>query len=401
MTTPPTDHLAQQPRAMWVSGAFGFGDDLAYYAQLFAELARHLPTSVVLVREGFPVERYPDLPLLAELRFWTRRRDRSVAGYVYAGNLRVPRPETLWRLFRQPADVVIVAEFTPTALLTTLIAHLRRRPVVHLVESVPGFRGGADGRIARAVKGMVIRRSRIVQVSNDLTGRYAAETLGVRPERLRIGPYLTSQPAAVEPAVDDGGPVRFLFLNSLQRRKGLHLLLDALAVAASNGGRDWILDVVGDGPEELAVVSRANDLGIADQVRLHGRVDHTEVAQHYAQAHVVCCPTLGDYRSLAGFEAVNSRRPVVLSTRDGASDEIVASGAAAVAVDPTDTTAFARVLASYLQEDGHLASQLRHAATPPARFRLEAVGANLAAAVCAAAGHPFDQCPSTTDADPC
>src|SRR5699024_2926564 len=36
MTPHPAGHIAQQPRAMWVSGAFGFGDDLAYYAQLFA-----------------------------------------------------------------------------------------------------------------------------------------------------------------------------------------------------------------------------------------------------------------------------------------------------------------------------------------------------------------------------
>ncbi|MGD7707099.1 glycosyltransferase [Microlunatus sp. Y2014] len=377
------------PSAVWVSGAFGFGDDLAYFRQVFAEFARRLPGSVVMVREGFPVDRYADLPLEPRLRFWTRRRDRVVDGFVYTGHRRVPTLRTAWRLLRWPADVVVVVEFTPTALVTAATAHLARRRVVHLVESTPDFRGGADGRLARTVKGLVIGRSTVVQASNEATARYVVERLGVDPTRVRTGPYLTSQPSGVEPTVDDGGPVRFLFLNSLQRRKGLHLLLPALAEAGRDGdhapGRTWTLDVVGDGPERESAIALAEALGVADRVRWHGRVDHAAVAAHYAAAHVVCCPTQGDYRSLAGFEAVNAGRPVVLSTRDGAAAEICAHADAAVAVDPLDGPALRTALARYLRHDGFLADQLAAAATPPAVFGLDVVGENLAGAVRAAA----------------
>jgi glycosyltransferase involved in cell wall biosynthesis len=371
-------------RAVWVSGAFGFGDDLAYFREVLGQFAQRLPGAAVLVREDYPVERYPELPLAPDLRFWARRRDRMLGEFTYTGNLRVPTPRAVWRMLRRPTDVIIVVEFTPTALVSALTAHLRRRRIVHLIESDPSYRGGAEGRLATMVKGVVARASHIVLVSNEGAARYARERLGVPAGRLRVGPYLTSQPDDPSPASDDGGPVRFLFLNSLQRRKGLHLLLSALA-ALPEHSRGWTLDVVGDGPERPALERQAVELELDDRVRFHGRRPHEEVAADYARAHVVVCPTQGDYRSLAGFEAVNARRPVVLSTRDGATHEIIESGAAAVAVDPIETAALAHVLAAFLRDDGHLAEQLEIAATPPDRFGVEAVGANLEAAIRAAA----------------
>ncbi|MEV4686981.1 glycosyltransferase family 4 protein [Microbacterium sp. LWH3-1.2] len=375
-----SDHL----RAVWVSGAFGFGDDLAYFREVLGQFAARFPGAAVLVREDYPVDRYPELPLAPDLRFWMRRRDRLVGEFTYTGNLRVPTPGTAWRMLRRPTDVVVIVEFTPTALVSATVAHLRRRRVVQLIESDPSFRGGRDGRLATAVKRAFARRSHIVLVSNDRTAQYARARLGIRAERLRVGPYLTSQPGEASAGSDDGGPVRFLFLNSLQRRKGLHLLLAALAVLPDHA-RDWTLDVVGDGPERAVLQQQVVELGLGERVRFHGGRSHDEVAADYARAHVVVCPTQGDYRSLAGFEAVNSRRPVVLSTRDGAAEEIVDSGAAAVAVDPVETRALAAVLASFLRDDAHLARQLAMASAPPDRFGVEAVGANLEAAIRAAA----------------
>jgi glycosyltransferase involved in cell wall biosynthesis len=386
--TPPREGRvtgSDRLRAVWVSGAFGFGDDLAYFRDVLGQFARRFPDAAVLVREGYPLERYPELPLVPDLRFWVRGRDRRVGEFTYTGNLRVPTPRAVWRMLRRPTDVVIVVEFTPTALVSAATAHLRGRRVVQLIESEPSFRGGAEGRLATTVKRIFARRSHIVLVSNERTAQYARERLGIRAGRLRVGPYLTSQPAEdPPPAFDDGGPVRFLFLNSLQRRKGLHLLLAALAVLPDHG-RQWTLDVVGDGPERAALERQVVDLGLVERVRFHGRRPHDEVTADYARAHVVICPTQGDYRSLAGFEAVNARRPVVLSTRDGAAEEIIASGAAAVAVDPVDPRALAEALAAFLRDDARLAKQLEIAATPPDRFSVEAVGANLEAAVRAAA----------------
>ena len=372
-------------RVNWISGAFGFGDDLAYFRQVIGEFARRFPKASVSVREGYPTDRYPELPLRPLLRFWRKRRDRAVGDFVYTGNLRVPTPRALVRIARHPTDVVVVVEFTPTALLTILVSRLRGRRVVQLVESHPRFRGGADGRVARRIKSFAARRCHVQLVSNSATAQYVVSSLGVRPEQVRIGAYLTSSPADARPGTDDGGPVRFLFLNSLQERKGLHLLLDALSTVSHDARRGWTLDVIGDGPARDQLRRQTDQLGLTSRVTFHGAVSHDAVGARYSAAHVVVCPTQGDYRSLAGFEAVNALRPVILSAHDGAAEEILGSGAAAVAVDPKDAAAFSRALARYLQEDDYLGTQLARAARAPAAFSLDTVGSNLEAAVRAAA----------------
>jgi glycosyltransferase involved in cell wall biosynthesis len=373
-------------RVNWISGAFGFGDDLAYFRQVIGEFARRFPKASISVREGYPTDRYPELPLRPLLRFWRKRRDRVVGDFVYTGNLRIPTPRALVRIARHPTDVVVVVEFTPTALLTIAVSRLRGRRIVQLVESHPRFRGGADGRLARVIKSIAARRCHVQLVSNPATADYVVSSLAVRPEQVRIGAYLTSVPSDARPGSDDGGPVRFLFLNSLQERKGMHLLLDALGAVSSDARREWTLDVVGDGPARDALKRQINELGVASRVTFHGAVSHDAVGAHYCAAHVVVCPTQGDYRSLAGFEAVNALRPVVLSTRDGAAEEIVTSGAAAVAVDPLDVGAFSAALRRYLEDDDYLGAQLARAAHAPALFSLETVGSNLETAVRAAAG---------------
>ena len=380
---------SSSPRVDWVSGAFGFGDDLAYFRGVLGGFARRFPSGRVLVREGYPVERYPELPLEPSLRFWQRRRDRLLDGVVYTGNLRVPTARTFTRLLRRPADVAIIVEFTPTAMVTAAAAHLRRRRVVQLLESVPTFRGGADGRLARAVKGALARRSHVVLVSNPATARYAVEHLGVRPGRLLTGAYLTSAPVSGSTeAADEGGPVRFLFVNSLQERKGLDLLLSALETATGDAAREWTLDVVGDGPARAHLEARAEVPGLRGRVRFHGHVAHEQVGSYYVGAHVVVCPTRGDYRSLAGFEAVNAGRPAILSSRDGAAEEIAEACPAVDVVDPLDRDAFAAALGAYLADGDHLATRLALAARVPARFGMEAVADNLALAVHAAVRRP-------------
>ncbi|MFJ4044387.1 glycosyltransferase [Microbacterium sp. NPDC089987] len=373
-------------RVSWVSGAFGYGDELAYFRQVFDEMRRRIPGTAIFVREGFPVERYPELPLRPELRFWRRARDRRVGDFVYTGNIRVPTPRALFRLARHRADVMIVVEFTPTALLTIAVALLLRRRVLQLIESHPRFRGGADNGAVRWTKGFVARRCHAQLASNQATADYLATQLRIPDERVHVGPYLTSDPGGALPARDDGGPVRFLFLNSLQERKGLHLLMEALAEASGDGQREWSLDVVGDGPARASLAERAERLGIASRVVFHGSVSHGDVGSHYERSHVVICPTQGDYRSLAAFESVNARRPVVLSVHDGAAEEIVAAGAAATVIDPLDADAFAAALSRFLHQDDYLASQMELAAEPPSAFSLRSVGENLEQAVRLAAG---------------
>lgn len=370
---------------VWVASSFGFGDDLAYFGAIFAELRRRFAQMRVVVRHDFPVERYPELPLAPVLHFRTARTtSRMASGASYSGLRKIPTPATVRALWGRQADMWMVTEFTPTALTAWVLAKLRRRPVVLLVESDPRFRGGRSTGVARLVKSWFARHSDAVLTCGAPGEHYCRTTLGVGDDRLVVGPYLTSSPVGVGPAppLTDDQPVRLLFVNSLIARKGLRQVLDALASVPLDPGPSWRLDVVGSGDQEKALREQVRRLGLADVVRFHGRVSFDEVAPFYAGTHVVLCPTLGDYRSLAGFEAVNAGRPVVLSVHDGANEELrrVCPGST-WSVDPLDLEDLAGLLGVLVADRTVLSRSLAAAATPPPDFSVRTVGDNVERAV--------------------
>lgn len=373
---------ASEARVAWVSGAYGYDGDLIYFRDIFAEFARRFPRGVVPVARTFPVERYPELPLVPILAFLRLKRSRRRVGDVeYLGVYRVPTPAALWRLWRTRADAHILIEFSPTALAGFAVARLSRRRVVLLLESDPAFRGAPGGRLSLLVKRFVARRADAVQVSNRLAERFLRETLGVTHDRVVVGPYLTSEPTsrgAAEPESSSGAtrPARLLFLNSVTRRKGIGLLVEALADLPPERRDAWTLDVVGSGDELEPLRERVAALGLADRVRFHGRVGYADTGRFYRDADLVVCPTLADYRSLNGFEAVNAGKPVLISRYDGAHFELAEAAPGATVIDPRDHEAMTAALAAALEPEA-LAEAQRAAAQVPPDFTIERVGENL------------------------
>ena len=383
----PGRSVPHRPPVAWVASSFGFGDDLAYFTQVFDAYARHLPGAVVLMRSDFPVDRYPHLPLVAELEFWmVPVRKRLASGAVYDGWRRIPRPRALGVLWRLRAQTLIVTEFTPIAMVAWLAGWLRGSRTVLLIESDPAFRGGRTAGASRAIKSFVARRSHAVLTSNQHGAAFCRDVLGVPPGALLVGPYLTSAPEDVSPppAINPGSGIRLLFLNSLNDRKGLSQLLRALAALPRSPARSWHLDVVGSGPSEEELQKLVKELGLSDRVTFHGRVAYDSVGPHYSRCHVVVCPSLGDYRSLAGFEAVNARRPVLISSRDGAAAELrVALPGSVLVVDPLDEAAMVAAV-TQLTDPRWVTGAIEAASAPPEVFSVDAVGQNLAEAVAVA-----------------
>ena len=113
------------------------------------------------------------------------------------------------------------------------------------------------------------------------------------------------------------------------------------------------------------------------------------MAPAYRSADIVICPTLADYRSLAGFEAVNSGKPVMVSVFDGAHDELVAATRSAISIDPLDTDRLASQLTHLVMDDeerANLVAFARH--NIPAEFGIDAAGDNVERAVSLALDGP-------------
>jgi len=77
-----------------------------------------------------------------------------------------------------------------------------------------------------------------------------------------------------------------LYVGAVKPHKGVDLLVDATAGLPADVG----VEIVGDGPQMADLERRAADLGVADRVTLHGRVDHDEIARYYRGADVFVHP---------------------------------------------------------------------------------------------------------------
>lgn len=111
--------------------------------------------------------------------------------------------------------------------------------------------------------------------------------------------------------------VRLLFLGHLIRRKGVDVLLAALANLRSLG---WILEIVGDGPECTALVEQARRLDIAARVVFRGALPNEAVHQVLQGADLLVVPSRFDGWAAVVNEALMAGTPVICTDQCGASD---------------------------------------------------------------------------------
>lgn len=130
-----------------------------------------------------------------------------------------------------------------------------------------------------------------------------------------------------------------LFVGGDWRRKGLPLLIEALA-QASGKGMDLRLWVVGNGDEE-GFRRLVEQLRLESRVRFFGARRDTE--RYYQAADVFCMPSLYEAFSLAFLEAAACGLPLVIPPISGAS-ELVGADEGGLLVERTPE-AFGRALA--------------------------------------------------------
>ena len=98
-----------------------------------------------------------------------------------------------------------------------------------------------------------------------------------------------------------------LYVGSLIQRKGLDLLLPALAETSE----DIHLTIVGEGQERELLTEQAGKLGITDRIRFLGYVEGEPLRELYHNADVFILPTREDCFGLVILEAMCASLPVI------------------------------------------------------------------------------------------
>jgi glycosyltransferase involved in cell wall biosynthesis len=201
---------------------------------------------------------------------------------------------------------------------------------------------------------------RIVRASDAVTAistytarRLQAQVPGVDPAIIPFGAAVDA-PAQPPPYSYDGArPFELLFVGRLVERKGVHLLLDALASLPPE--RRVALHVVGDGPDRAKLEAQAARLGLGDRAVFHGFVDSAELKRRLETCDGFVLPAVvdakGDTEGLGVvlIEAMTYARPVIASAAGGIVD-IVRDGRNGFLVPPGDAEALAGAIGRMMDD---------------------------------------------------
>lgn len=201
---------------------------------------------------------------------------------------------------------------------------------------------------------------RIVRGSDAVTAisTYTAERL--RGQVPAADPAIIPFGATVEPRADlpaprtePDAPFELLFVGRLVERKGVHLLLEALATLPPE--RRVVLRVVGDGPERPRLQEQAERLGLGARVVFHGFVTKEELQARMEGCDCFVLPAVvdakGDTEGLGVvlLEAMSYGKPTIASAAGGITD-IVRDGRNGFLVPPGDAPALANAITRMMDD---------------------------------------------------
>lgn len=169
-------------------------------------------------------------------------------------------------------------------------------------------------------------------------------------------------------------PVRLLFMGRLDRVKGAHVAIGALALLARQRGRDVAtLTIVGDSKDEAyqqELHHMVHNRGLDDLVDFRGAVSRLGTAEVYAEHDVLLFPSSWlEGFSLVLLEALARGMPVV-GTITGGSAEVLQDGVTGLTIPPEDATTTAQQI-SRLIDDHELSLRLRAAGSAMVRHRFD------------------------------
>lgn len=141
-------------------------------------------------------------------------------------------------------------------------------------------------------------------------------------------------------------PIRIVWIGSLEARKGLKLLIEAIGML-----RDpcqVCVDIVGNGPLRGSLRKRAFELGIGEQFVWHGHIPRAGVLELLDRGHLHVVTGLNEGNPTSIWEALSRSVPVLTLDHRGMRD--VVSPAYGVRIPVTDPQQCSRDIAAAVQE---------------------------------------------------
>jgi glycosyltransferase involved in cell wall biosynthesis len=211
------------------------------------------------------------------------------------------------------------------------------------------FEGGHWGYkyIFAYVRSTMARTDRVIAVSEAcvtaLRPYFRDLDFNVIPNGVDTDLYRPLGPGEERPP----GPPRILFVGRFDTRNRLDVLIQAARILQDQG-RDFVVQVVGDGPMRPVYHRQAKSLGVSERVEWLGLLDR-ERPRLYREATVFAAPCVLASFGVVLLEALASGTPVVCADNIGYR-QVIRDGAPGRFVPPSDAEALAAGIAEQLDD---------------------------------------------------
>lgn len=255
-------------------------------------------------------------------------------------------------------------------------------PIMHTFHALGSvkrrYQGAADTSPAERawIEPMVGRRvDTVIATCDDEVAEL--RSLEVPPHRIEVAPCGVDLTAfdPTGPTERSGAGFRILSIGRLVPRKGVDLVVRALAILRERGVDDIELEVVGssgsDGgaggdPEIARLADLARELGVADRVHLRGQVPRETVPSLLRSADVVACTPWYEPFGIVPLESMACGTPIIAASVGGLADTVL-DGVTGIHVPPHDPRAIADAVERMRADAG-----FRRALGAAGRLRVEA-----------------------------
>ena len=195
------------------------------------------------------------------------------------------RVSALRRHIRASRADVVISFVDNSNLLTLLATALSRQSVVVCEQVHPGHH--PIGPVRSCLRKVLYPRARAVVVQTEQIREWMREHVQGSSLYVIPNPVLPCHAADVMDAASPEALQRAMVsMGRLVPQKGFDLLLRAFASCAE-GHPEWVLQIMGEGPEEEALRTLASELGIAERVHFLGLVKKPHIVFHRSEFFVL------------------------------------------------------------------------------------------------------------------
>jgi len=265
---------------------------------------------------------------------------------------------------------IIHAHFFTAGVPAVILGKMYRIPVVITEHSTSVATHSLSTFERKRLRFAMKRAQAILPVSHDLGGAIKdyygiSNWIHVVPNVVNTEVFYPSAPPAEK---ENQAKKKMLLVAALNTRKGIPYLLEALS-QIRNRRQDFVLDIVGDGPNRSEYEQMARNLGLDDIVKFHGR--QTEIVVPMRECDFFALPSLYENFGVVYIEAMACGKPVI-ATNAGGPREIV-NGDVGILVPPRDINALKEAI-EYMLDNHQNYSPEKIAQYARKRFGYEAVG---------------------------